>query len=977
MSDDGKTITKVRTAGIRYEALFENTNDAVFLIDLEGRHFNANKQASKMLGYKHEDLIGMSVWDVIAEGEKGKAEGILEKLLEGRQVPPYERVFRTADGTDFPVEINVTLVRDSEGNPEYIQSIVRNISARQEFQEALKISEKRHRDLITNLPEGIASVDFDENFTFVNQAFCEMLGYSPDELLRMSAFELLDSENKSVLQQQTEHRKKGESSSYELGLIRKDGKRIVARISAVPQTNDAGEISGTISVVSDVTAKNSAEAALAASEVRFRAVFDQAAVGVAIASPDGNLLRTNRALEKTLGYESGEMIGTNVFDIASPEDHDHIIAQNREILAGIRESYQLETKFRRRDGELVWGRLVVSIPPKVEGSELFAIGIFEDISKEKTADEALRASEARFRLVFEQAALGVSVVASDNTITRANPTLESMLGYGTGELEGIKIRDITHPEDVHIDAKFAEEIRGRRRDRYQIEKRYVKKDGQIMWGRLTVSITPLNGVSEPFVIGLVEDITRAKQAEDELSKSEARFRSVFENAAFGMTIVDADDNLLGANAGFLELTGYSLSELQGMKIAKYTHPDDAEIDAKLFKEIKEGNRDSYQMEKRYIRKDGSVVIGNLTVSTVRNEQGDIVLTTGMVEDITERKQAEEELRKLSRAIERSPASVVITDVNGLIEYVNPAFAKLTYYSSDEAVGQNPRMLKTDLTPDETYIDLWETIASGRTWNGIFANKKKNGEIYWEDAYISPIFGNDDKITHYVAVKVDITRQRETQEQLQSSNDELELYTSFLQHDLRNDLQVLMSNAEAGLILGDEEDPLRSYIEVIMATSGRMKRVLDVFGYPRGIHQTNLQSFIKDVAEQAQNSHPNLEIQVRNLGLTDGFRIPRGRLLPIAFDNLFRNSARFGGDRVNIIVELSQTDTHVQVVVTDDGPGVSEEISSKLFRKGVSTTGSGYGLYLTKKLIEGYNGSISLIESETGEGAKFRIILPLR
>ncbi|MCK5238579.1 MAG: PAS domain S-box protein [Candidatus Thorarchaeota archaeon] len=850
MSDDVKTTAKVRSAGIRYEALFENTNDAVFLIDLEGQHFNVNKQAAKMLGYKHQDLIEMSVWEVIAEGEKGKAEGILEKLLERKPVPPYERLFRKADGTEFPVEINVTLVRDSEGNPEYIQSIVRDISARQEIQDALKISEQRHRDLITSLPEGVASVDFLERFKFVNQAFCDLLGYSHEELFEMSATDIVDPDEESIFQSQTELRKQGESSSYEIGMIRKNSDRIIVRISAVPQTNDAGEISGSIAVISDVTAQKQTEAALASSEARFRAVFDQAAVGVAIAAPDGTLLRGNSALEKMLGYESGEMVGTNVFDIALATQHDHIITMNREILAGKRKSYQLETKFRHKDGTQVWGRLVVSIPPKLENTDLFAIGIFQDISREKAAEEALKASEERFRFVFESAALG-------------------------------------------------------------------------------------------------------------------------------MTIVDQEDNILDANTRFQEITGYALEELKSMQIAEFTHPDDIEIDSKLFREIEEGKRDSYHMEKRYIRKDGTMVWCNLTLSTVKNDQGDIILTTGMVEDITERKQAEEELRKLSRAIEGSPASVVITDVNGLIEYVNPAFAKLTYYGTNEVVGQNPRILKTDLTSDETHIDLWETITSGRTWNGIFANKKKNGEIYWEDAYISPIFDNDDNITHYVAVKVDITKQREAQELLRISNDELELYTSFLQHDLRNDLQVLMSNAEAGLILGDEEDPLRNYVEIIMATSERMKRVLDVFGYPSGILQADFHNLINSVAEQAQNAHPNLEIQVRNLGMPEEFRIPRGRLLPIVFDNLFRNSARFGGERVNVVVELSLTDGLVQVVVSDDGPGVPEEIRSKLFRKGASTTGSGYGLYLTKKLIEGYNGSISLIESETGEGAKFRIILPLK
>ena len=128
------------------------------------------------------------------------------------------------------------------------------------------------------------------------------------------------------------------------------------------------------------------------------------------------------------------------------------------------------------------------------------------------------------------------------------------------------------------------------------------------------------------------------------------------------------------------------------------------------------------------------------------------LETTVAELATERKQTEEQLRQLSRAVEQSPTSIVITDLNGSITYVNPKFSQLTGYSLAKAIGQNPRILKSGLTPPEEYVRLWQTISAGQTWRGELHNKKKNGELYWELASISPVMDEQGRITHYIAVK---------------------------------------------------------------------------------------------------------------------------------------------------------------------------------------------------------------------------------
>ena len=333
--------------------------------------------------------------------------------------------------------------------------------------------------------------------------------------------------------------------------------------------------------------------------------------------------------------------------------------------------------------------------------------------------------------------------------------------------------------------------------------------------------------------------------------------------------------------------------------------------------------------------------------------------------------AEQELRKLSRAVEQSPTSVVITDSEALIEYVNPRFSVLTGYSLQESIGKNPSILKSELTPKKTHDDLWKTLKEGRAWRGLFVNKKKNGDLYWEDAWISPIFSPEGNVTHYVAVKEDITQRITADRNAAQSHRDLELYASFLQHDIRNDLQIIMNHAEAALMLIEEKSVIRDYIQTVEAASERMVHLLDIFGRPGAADDRDLIGIVERVKTRAEKAHSNLRVEIQSSAqITE---LQSARLIPIVFDNLLRNSAEHSESKVTVIIEVSQHEGNLQIIARDDGPGISEEIRPRLFEKGVSTTGGGYGLYLSKRVVEGYGGSIELIQQD--QGTAYRILLP--
>ena len=230
-----------------------------------------------------------------------------------------------------------------------------------------------------------------------------------------------------------------------------------------------------------------------------------------------------------------------------------------------------------------------------------------------------------------------------------------------------------------------------------------------------------------------------------------------------MEVRDANDRVVDINRAarkILRLTGEqqpigkSMGELLvhwPHLIARYIHTNHAQEEITLGK----------GKNQRWI---------SLDISPLQDQKKKSVGRLVLIRDITARKKAEDQLRQLSRAVEASPTSIVITNTDGKIQYVNPKFTQVTGYSMEEVLGKNPNILKTDQTPVETHRQMWQTISVGQEWRGEFCNRKKNGELYWEIASISPIESPDGTITHFVAVKEDITERKRTEQLLQESEE---------------------------------------------------------------------------------------------------------------------------------------------------------------------------------------------------------------
>ncbi len=378
-------------------------------------------------------------------------------------------------------------------------------------------------------------------------------------------------------------------------------------------------------------------------------------------------------------------------------------------------------------------------------------------------------------------------------------------------------------------------------------------------------------------------------------------------------------------------------------------------------------------------------------------------TTELKQEIQERRRAEETLRKLSRAVEQSPATIVITDIHGTIEFVNPKFVELTGYTAEEAIGKNPRVLKSGMTPPETYRDLWKTIISGETWQGEFLNKSKDGKLFWEHATVSALRDEAGTVTHYLAVKEDITEKKSIMKQLISAKEAAETanqakseFLANMSHEIRTPMNGIMGMSQllAYTALTDNQkeclNSIRTSSDNLLAL---INNILDLSKVEAGKVELEVKNFslrgcLKEViSTQTASLHAKellLKCDIAD-GVPDDLKGDQLRLKQI-LHNIVGNAVKFseiGTITVSASLEEAGVDPLLlKLSVTDTGTGIKPEAMSRIFapfsQEDTSTTrkygGTGLGLSISAKLVELMGGKI-WAESTKGCGSTFHIIIP--
>jgi PAS domain S-box-containing protein len=547
-------------------------------------------------------------------------------------------------------------------------------------------------------------------------------------------------------------KKEGRIEDLTLKARKKDGTTIWVSMNVQLVKDTDGKIIGTEGVVRDISERVKANDLLKESEERFKHVFESANVGKSITMPSGEI-NVNHAFCNMLGYSKQELENKKWQDITPPEDNEITHQQIDTLVRGEKNETRFNKRFIHKNGMHIWTDVSSAVMRNAQGQALHFITTVIDISHEIRAKEALRESEETARALLNGIPESAFLMKLDGIVIAANKTVADRMKCSLSDLIGKDIYKLLEPDVSKI-------------RRYYIEKAIKTKQpiqfednrfGKTIDNRIHPIFDPKGNVKQLAIIGI--DITERKKAEERLLESELRSRSTFDQSPVGSVIVGLDKGFIRVNPAFCKFLGYSENELIGKSISEITHPEDIGIGMQEMKSLVEGKESSSIVQKRYIRKDGSIVWGEVSISLGHDANNKPLCFLPIIQDITERKKAEDELRKLSRALEQSPDSILITNTQGEIEYVNPALQKLSGYSSEELIGKNPRIFKSGETPIEIYKQLWDTITSGLVWEGELQNKNKNGELFWESATISPVTDSLGNTTHYLAIRKDITEQK--------------------------------------------------------------------------------------------------------------------------------------------------------------------------------------------------------------------------
>lgn len=461
--------------------------------------------------------------------------------------------------------------------------------------------------------------------------------------------------------------------------------------------------------------------------------------------------------------------------------------------------------------------------------------------------------------------------------------------------------------------------------------------------------------------------------------------------------VGRDERYLFANKGYAEWAGLGAEQIVGQTVR--------EVVGELVYGLSEGYiRQALQgipcHFERHVTKDGQIMEQSLDFVPQNNEQGETVSYFALIHDMTDIKHAEKELQKLHQAVEQSPVSVLITDTAGIIEYVNPKLVQMTGYRPEELYGQTPRIFQGD-TPAEVFADLWRTIRSGATWEGNIHNRKKTGELFWERATIAPIRNKAGEITHYLAVKDDITKQLQIEEQLRHAQrlDSIGQLAGGIAHDFNNVLTVI--GGYASLVEGqlDKAQLDTSMVKEVSAAVERatsLTRGLLAFSRKKQMetraHDLNLViSGVRKMLDRLITEDITLTTNLFEHPLS--VRIDLGEIEQVLI-NLVTNARDAMPKGGTIAISTSQQTidldyvaahgygtpgTYALIAVSDTGTGMDKATCSRIFDPFFTTKevgrGTGLGLAIAYGIFKQHNGLIN-VYSEPGVGTTFKAYLPL-
>lgn len=758
------------------------------------------------------------------------------------------------------------------------------------------------------------------------------------------------------------------------------------------------------SLEAEIAMRKQAETELRQNEEKYRGVFNNAIMGIFRSSPEGRYLEVNPAFARRIGYHSPEELMTTVTDIGSqmyvnPADRKRLAERLDQ--EGMVEGFEIQV--RHRSGHSLWVLANVRNVLDGYGKTLYYDGTVQDITDRKQAEEALRESESKFRGLAEKSLVAIYVL-QDDLFTYANSKLADILEYRIDEITNrLTVKQVVFPGDWPMVEENLRKRKSGEQTSIHYEFRAVTKNEQVKNVEVYSSSTTYQG--KPAIIGTLLDITERKRAEKALRESEEKYRDIFENAVEGIFQTTPDGRLINANPALARMMGYAsagelIAAINDLGKEIYVHAEDR---LQLLKQLGESGIVE-ALEVQMHRKDGTIIWTSMSSRAVYEESGKIVLIEGTLEDITQRKSAQQALleseTKYRNVVENSLAGFYIVQ-DGLFRFVNRRFCEITGYTCEEVVHCVHFM--SLIHPDDRarIAENAEKRLRGENGHDRYELKviRKDGSVI-----TVKVFGGVSSYDGRPALSgtfIDITREKTMESQLRQAQkmEAIGTLAGGIAHDFNNILTALIGYGTILQTKMDEADPLRLYTDLILSASHKaanLTQSLLAFSRkrPLSLKPVDLNTIIKGTEKLLRRLITEDIILETRLAKSELVVLADVTQIDQILFNLTTNArdAMPRGGTMRITTDLVRLDSdfilnhgfgekgrYVLLAISDTGTGMSKGTQEKIFDPFFTTKevgrGTGLGLSTVYGIVKQHQGYIT-VTSERDCGTTFHIYLPV-
>jgi len=687
--------------------IIRNSSQAIGIGYRDGSLRILNQAGFDLIGYRQDELNERKWNKMLTPPEYWDLEKkVLQGMIRNQKPSRYEKEYIRKDGKRIFVELNVTPQFDEEENLKFFFAFVNNITGRKNAENKIIESERKFRELFENLRDGWVSTNLDGRIIECNLTFSKMLGYSVKELKEIKYQQFTPEKWFDFEKDIVENKifKNGFSGIYEKEYIRKDGQVFPVELSSYLIRDKEGKPTGMWGIARDITERKEANDKLQREKERAQGYLDVAGVIIIVLDTHQNVILINKKGCEVFEYDESEIIGKNYFDHFLPARRIGEVKDvfDKVVAGDLKQVEYFENEVLTKTGKeklIAWYNTVYYDD---EGKIIGLLSSGEDITERVRIQEELRESEEKYRRLFEESSDPILII-ENFAFVDCNKVTPGFLGYDS-------IQQITGKSPWELsplfqpDGKLSEEkarmiIDNTRKTGYsRFEWLHLKSNLEEVW--VDVSLTFISEKGKEKFYTIWRDITKNKQAELVIRESEAKFRSIFNHSQIGVILINNKGFPYLINQAFLNILGYTEQELKTMKLSRFTHPDDIERSAAWFEQLVNGVTDAFDTEIRYITKDKKEIWGYTTITAVKDNNENMVYAVGMIEDISERKEAERRLMENQKQLQGLFDHMsngfayheIVTDSSGKpVDYIfleiNRACDELTGISKNDAIGR--------------------------------------------------------------------------------------------------------------------------------------------------------------------------------------------------------------------------------------------------------------------------------------------------